>query len=231
MTNHPAKATSDLSSGPGVLHIEVIRDADALRALAADWNALLQSSRSNSIFLTCEWVNTWWGVYGEGKRLHVLVVKDGHGSLMGIAPLMDVSEHTLGIWPVGVVRFIGDGGDVTPEHLDIFTKTGLEDTVLDACITHLCADPSVQLIDLRPLTDASGNPERLKSLLSPRAGHLRCVQDSVCPVLPLPSSSREFLATRSRNYRKKLENTNGAATANWVSPCASAVPRLNCKPT
>jgi CelD/BcsL family acetyltransferase involved in cellulose biosynthesis len=187
-----------------VLQIDVIRDAGGLLAVAAEWNAVLQSSRSNSIFLTWEWVHTWWAVYGERKRLNVLVVRDEDGSVVGIAPLMVIDLRTLGIWQLGAVRFIGDGGDVTPEHLDIFAKPGREDGVLEACVAHLCADPSIQMIDLRPLSNASGNQQRLRSLLSPRTGHLRCVPDSVCPVLPLPSSSREFLASRSRNYRKKL---------------------------
>jgi hypothetical protein len=35
--------------------------------LAGEWNDLVRSSRSNTIFLTYEWQTTWWRYLGQGE--------------------------------------------------------------------------------------------------------------------------------------------------------------------
>ena len=106
------------------LSVRAVGDIESLVALAPTWNVLLERSRSNTIFLTWEWVYTWWQIYGEGRRLHVLVVEGEAVGIVGIAPLMKVRSRVLGLLPVEEARFIGDGGDVTPEYLDLFDLEG-----------------------------------------------------------------------------------------------------------
>jgi CelD/BcsL family acetyltransferase involved in cellulose biosynthesis len=50
------------------------------------WNKLLEESGSNIVFLTYEWVSTWWSFFRDNKELLILLLYDG-GELVGIAPL------------------------------------------------------------------------------------------------------------------------------------------------
>lgn len=184
--------------------LRVVRDVESLAALAPTWNELLRSSASDNLFLTWEWVSTWWDVYGPGKRLHVIVASGPDGQIVGIAPLMLASIRVLGMLRAGVVRFIGDGQEVSAEYLDIITAPGYEEAVAAACVSHLCADLSCDIVDLSPLAATSRHRSVLERLLDQERGGLRSVPASTCPVFRLPPSTHEFLATRTKNYRKKF---------------------------
>ncbi len=51
------------------------------------WNQLLKESDNDNIFLTWEWVYTWWEVFGGESELFIITVKNDKGDLIGIAPL------------------------------------------------------------------------------------------------------------------------------------------------
>jgi CelD/BcsL family acetyltransferase involved in cellulose biosynthesis len=189
-------------SGP--LRLDVVTTAEDFAALQNEWNPLLQRSRSNNMFLTFEWVSTWWSVYGAGSRLHVLTARDADGRLVGLAPLKGVVRGIPALFRFTTIEFIGQGGDVTPEYLDLIAEPGYEAAVVDAFADHLCDDPGVHVIDLRPFAGASPNLPRLQQRLEASGGHVRRVADSICPVLQLPETPQAFLESQSRNYRKKI---------------------------
>jgi len=175
-----------------------------LFALKDEWNPLLRASRSDTLFLTWEWISTWWQIYGGRSLLYVLVARSSDGRLIGLAPLQRVRRWQFGVWPVRVLQFIGDGGDVTPEYLDFVIERGAERPVGRAFIDYICADPTIQVIDLRPFSSHSPNFSLTELALCAHPGRLRSSQDSICTTLDLPDSLEEFLAGRSRNYRKKI---------------------------
>ncbi|MDD5653997.1 MAG: hypothetical protein PHT31_07565, partial [Candidatus Omnitrophica bacterium] len=68
--------------------IEVITGYNDFLGLSESWNSVLEKSRNDSVFLTFEWMQAWWKVFGKDKQLLVILVKDDSGELIGIAPLM-----------------------------------------------------------------------------------------------------------------------------------------------
>jgi CelD/BcsL family acetyltransferase involved in cellulose biosynthesis len=186
---------------PRVACIEIERGFEALRD---EWNDVLARSASNNLFLTWEWVSTWWELYGAGAHLYVLTARADDGSLVGIAPLHRRPRTVLGLGSVDVLEFIGSGGDVTPEQLDFIVVSGAEAEVTPAFVSFIEEDPRVRGIDLRPFAAGSPNLPHVDRVLRSMRGHLSCDADSICPVLPLPASKAEFIASRSRNYRKKI---------------------------
>ncbi|MBU1822985.1 MAG: GNAT family N-acetyltransferase [Bacteroidetes bacterium] len=66
---------------------------------SAIWNAMLRQGPTNELFLTWEWQQCWWEVFGRGKLL--LVVAEQAGIPVAIAPLF-LDE--------GMVFFVGSGG-------------------------------------------------------------------------------------------------------------------------
>lgn len=188
------------------LRTTVVADAAALAEVGRDWNRLLAASRANSLFLTWEWIATWWQIYGAGSRLNVLTAHTDDGRLVGIAPLKRITRGIGGVLNVDVVEFIGHGGDVTPEYLDFIVDPEHEGPVLTAFADLLLAAPAA-VLDLRPFAAHSANLPALVKRLEKEPGGMQCVPDSICPQMPLPSSLEAFMADRSRNYRKKVKES------------------------
>jgi len=69
------------------MKVELITEEGKFLALAPIWNPLLQKSRADVIFLTSEWLFTWWRHFGKGNQLFVVVVRDGE-RIVALAPLM-----------------------------------------------------------------------------------------------------------------------------------------------
>jgi len=85
--------------------------------LRADWNRLLESAGTNKVFMTFEWMVSWWECYREGKHLKVLVLKDSHG-IRAIAPLMLTGNKFF--------RRLSLIGGYRPDYNDFIVRKGNE---------------------------------------------------------------------------------------------------------
>jgi CelD/BcsL family acetyltransferase involved in cellulose biosynthesis len=86
--------------------IRVVAESKELESLAGVWDSLLQrSGDDNSIYLTYEWVSTWWKHFGEGKKLNILLIKKEE-QVIGIVPLMR-SEYRIGLLKWHLLETIG----------------------------------------------------------------------------------------------------------------------------
>jgi CelD/BcsL family acetyltransferase involved in cellulose biosynthesis len=189
------------------LRVEPAFEPDQFGRLGQEWNALLAASAADTVFLTWEWISTWWAIYGAGSRLYVLAVRDDDGALVGIAPLRIRKRARLGgLVRLRVLEFIGTGGDVTPEYLDLIARPGFEAAVADAVADALNRDRSIDAIDLRSCPSGSSTLARLNARLAEQGrGLLQLRHDSTCPTLPLPATWDAYWASRSKNHRKKLK--------------------------
>jgi len=91
---------------PGDLVVATLSDARALVGLEPVWNRLVEEAGLDHPFMTYEWVRTWWECFGGGRRLHVLVVKEGDEPI-AIAPLM-IHETRFGGWRVRRLEFMAN---------------------------------------------------------------------------------------------------------------------------
>jgi CelD/BcsL family acetyltransferase involved in cellulose biosynthesis len=105
--------------------VTVVDSSEGFRDLRAQWQQLLDKSHSNSVFLTWEWLFTWWNWYGCGGRLLILLLKDGSGHLRGIAPLM--IRRVMGTFRR--LQFIGSDSKVSSDYLDVIAEKGWEERV------------------------------------------------------------------------------------------------------
>ena len=86
--------------------IRVITEPGEFESLSGIWNSLLQrDGHDNSIYLTYEWISTWWRHFGEGKKLNILVVEKEQ-QIIGIIPLMKV-EYRIGSFRLRTLEGIG----------------------------------------------------------------------------------------------------------------------------
>ena len=99
------------------MHVECIKAEVDFKALKDEWNQLLSSSYSNSVFLTWEWLYTWWKYYNYSKKLFIVTVRDKEGALLGIAPMCITEVKSNGLTSMKTLTFLGTG-EVCSEYLD-----------------------------------------------------------------------------------------------------------------
>jgi CelD/BcsL family acetyltransferase involved in cellulose biosynthesis len=78
------------------IRIHLINDLKSFKDMQKDWNVLLQNSPHQSIFLTWEWLFSWWTCYGSQKELQLITAWDGD-NLVGIAPFMLYTRKKYGL--------------------------------------------------------------------------------------------------------------------------------------
>ena len=100
--------------------IKVVAESKDFESLAGVWNSLLPKCRDNkSIYLTHEWLSTWWKHFGERKKLNILLIEKGH-QVIGIVPLMK-TEYRIGLIKFNILETIGSSncnyvGLIPPEN-------------------------------------------------------------------------------------------------------------------
>ena len=107
---------------------EIITDVAVFREMRQEWNALLQASSSNSLFLTWEWMYTWWVHLSGNRLLHIIAIRQD-GELIAIAPLMLCPSRYMRLMPFRVLEFIASGR-VGSDYLSILVRNGREENAL-----------------------------------------------------------------------------------------------------
>lgn len=92
------------------LRLSVVSDPGELAGMRDEWNAAAAADPTPNVYLTWEWVHTWWQHFGAGNDLHVVVVRDGEG-IVAIVPLQR-SRPGAGPLATRVIQRISpDAGD------------------------------------------------------------------------------------------------------------------------
>lgn len=107
---------------------EIIKDTDQFRDMESEWNDLLRDSSCNCLFLTWEWMYTWWLHLGGNRKLHIIAVRLD-GLLIAMAPLALCPPRIRRLMPFRVLEFLGSG-DVGSDHLNVVVRRGHEEGAL-----------------------------------------------------------------------------------------------------
>ena len=87
---------------------EIITEWSRFFALETEWKDLLPRSRSNSIFLTWEWMQSWIETVGVSVQPFVVTVRIDSGALVGLAPFYCGKMYLFKSIPYRTLRIIGD---------------------------------------------------------------------------------------------------------------------------
>jgi CelD/BcsL family acetyltransferase involved in cellulose biosynthesis len=188
--------------------VEKVSTREGFGRLGDDWNSLLAESAANTLALTWEWLSTWWDVFGEGRELYLLVVRDDE-QLIGIAPLSRRAIRHYGVLSYRRLEFLASGEDeadeICSEYLDFILRRGREPEALtslfdflreweadwdELLLTNIRAD-SKSLALLRDICRTSGL----------RCGVVRREQSSY---LALEGDYELLLATLGRKFQRNL---------------------------
>jgi CelD/BcsL family acetyltransferase involved in cellulose biosynthesis len=181
------------------LVFSVVRDPFDFSKLKGEWGNLLENSDSNNIYLTWEWLHTWWAIFGKNCELALIEVREKGGNLIGIAPFKFSRRRVFA--GKRKMEFIGNGSDITSEYLDIIVRRGYESAVREGLAKVLDALDEIATISLKPLVHNND----LQNWAGEGWAFQKTSPYSTCPVFDLPPTWERFLATKSKNFRKKAK--------------------------
>jgi CelD/BcsL family acetyltransferase involved in cellulose biosynthesis len=162
--------------------------------LEAEWNALLQASGADSLFLTWDWLHTWWTHLRGSRQLYLLTVRSG-AELVALAPLALAPVRLRRLVPLRNLEFLG-AGTVGSDYLDLIARPGWEDAALEAISDHV-AQKRLMI--------------RLSERLDPHGWTWREASRDVCPFIRLEGQTWEsYLSTLGSahryNFQRRLKN-------------------------
>lgn len=182
----------------------VYNDLAEIKSLKPQYEALLSQSKSDGFFLSWEWIYTWCEFFSAKYQLYFIIGYNGAGETILFAPLKIRRERRiLGVY-FQTLEFIGWGESVTPEHLDIVIKDGIETVVLEKFVNFLSQIESINAIELKPFSPHSGNLRIIERLFKKNTGWTQKSKYSQSPYVKLPESWEEYFRQKSKNFKKKM---------------------------
>lgn len=167
--------------------------------LADEWNQLLWRSSANSIFLTWEWLATWWQHFQADQQLWIVTARHPQTNvLLGIVPLLIHQQKIKGLLTFRECRFFEDD-HTAPDHLDFIIDKEYEDAILPPLLDFILARNN--LWDTLRLSAFSSSSTAL-SILQAQLNPAEFIQsEELCPLLDLPDSWEELHKSLPRNHR------------------------------
>jgi CelD/BcsL family acetyltransferase involved in cellulose biosynthesis len=182
------------------MNIEKIETFDGFLKLRDEWNAALEASASDCVFLTHEWLSIWWIHLSEGRRISILTARDG-GKLVGALPVAERAPQFTRMMP-RVLEFLGTGV-IGSDYLDVIAERAREPEVVAAFGEYLTRRGL--MIQLNQLRGNSSVAHLLGEHLRQRAWTVEETQLNVCPYIDLKGHDWEsYLAVLGPNIRKNI---------------------------
>jgi CelD/BcsL family acetyltransferase involved in cellulose biosynthesis len=189
------------------MQFRLVQTRDEFLELEHDWNALLPRSEADNIFLTWEWLWSWWNAYSRiGDRLHILVFRSEAGGLDAIIPLYRPVGNKLNVLSPRTLRFIGQGS-ADSDYLDMIMARGRECEVLNEFWKHLSAHKRTwDVLELAAVPSTSATVSWLQTLRKRKGLLFRSIKFP-CAVAELPRSWDEYMAALHSRFRTKVRTT------------------------
>lgn len=184
-----------------------LKNFSQIEDYGVSWDYLLNISRDNHIFLTREWLETWWKHFGANKELLLLAVEEG-GKILAVAPLMKTKYKLLKIG-LNVIEFIGSPH--SDYHSFILVK---EPFRCVSTIMNYINEQNWDCIELKNIPEDSETSKVLNSRLRDNIKLKQSVID-ICVFVRLPKTLEEYLLmvpkkiqTNMFRREKKLKSTH-----------------------
>ncbi|HEY1207451.1 MAG: GNAT family N-acetyltransferase [Bryobacteraceae bacterium] len=198
----PAPEVRDVSGPAQATWIATTGDFKSLRS---EWTELFEATAPQCVFLSFEWMFTWWKHWGKSRELAMVAVRDSQGRLVGLAPF-SIERNFPAALGARRLSFLADA-HVGSDYLGILARPGWEqaavDTIASAVWTHR------REWDYIELSDAEDGPllASLCARLEAIGMSARKAPASVCHFIPLPASFDAYLAgigiNLRSNYRRR----------------------------
>ncbi len=178
------------------MRVTEVSDFESIRDV---WAQILVENRfGNNVFLTADWLSTWWKHFGEQRKLLLLTVEENN-RVLGIAPLM-LTKYKLP--PFGAIRKIEFLGTRHSDYNN-FIIAKKEKECVRRIIDYLNGAEEWDWIELKEIPE-SINYSRLLFAGPNSKLEIRERVCNLCPYIPLPKKFESLKETFSRNLRQNL---------------------------
>jgi len=185
------------------LHIQLITGEQEFAALAVQWQALAAQDEQAGIFNDWQWNSLWWQHYKHLGELYVLLVYSDE-RLVGLAPLYRNDSKAMRFFRQNTLRFIGTGGDTSPDDVNIVASSEHRAQVVDAVWDHLLKAGFDRMIFV-DLPAQSSFHETGLIRAGNAAGYVAAVKTQARRCADLPGDWAGFRQQISRNTHKRIK--------------------------
>lgn len=194
MSHH---ATDPMPTFDTALTVETIDDAASFVGLGPEWNGLLAESDADGLFLTWEWLATWWKHLAASCTLEIVLLRRG-GALIAAAPWAMRHASLQQLPPVPVLQFLGSGV-AGSDYLDLIVRRGHEEEAVRVLSERLIdAKRTLAFMRIRSAGPAIALIERLRQ----RGWNAWQGPRELCPFVSLRGQSfASYLASLGSEHR------------------------------
>jgi CelD/BcsL family acetyltransferase involved in cellulose biosynthesis len=177
-----------------------VRTETELHQLQQEWMELFYRIECENVFLSFDWMVTWWYHWGEARRLFVVAVRHPTGRLVALAPLC-IARSAFGMAGLLRLGFLGDtwGG---ADYLDILVESGYEAAALGEVVRIVIQHRREW--DYMEFSDSNADSPALAQLrrqLKELGMNEHVSTASECPYTALPDSFEQYLGNLGPNVR------------------------------
>jgi CelD/BcsL family acetyltransferase involved in cellulose biosynthesis len=188
------------SPPPGELECTIETSFAGLDALRETWDEAV-IRLGGTIYMSYDWVRTWWDFYGAGHELRLFVFQSGD-QVVGIVPLYIGS---LGVWPLRlkVARLVG--ANIPPKVFDPPLDPAWAAAVMERVIQHLLVAERCDLLSfgfVSELHSSSAAIIQACRTLQPLVRPAVLISADVQATFRPPGCLDAYLKSLSRNERK-----------------------------
>jgi CelD/BcsL family acetyltransferase involved in cellulose biosynthesis len=178
--------------------VETISDVPHFAALKQEWNELLQSSGSDGLFLTWEWLYTWWKHLAEDRQLLIIAVRC-EGVLIALAPCCLSSASLAHRRLLPVLEFLGSGF-AGSDYLDVIVLRGHDEEACQALSSYLAGER--MMLRWTQLKRRDCVAAGVAAALVGNGWSAAETLTNICPFIPLAGKSWDsYLATLGAEHR------------------------------
>ena len=189
------------------MEIQWIENTGGFDGLREEWDRLLADSASDCVFLTWEWLRTWWSHLAGRHELRIVAVRRG-GELIALAPLAVRPGSLRRLLPFRAVEFLGTG-TAGSDYLDLIVRKGDEAEALDAL--SLALNRRDLMLEFGQLRCSGSVAADLGSRLGRQGWKSAETKVNTCPFIDLRGHSwTSYLSTLGSQHRydvqRKIKN-------------------------
>lgn len=165
---------------------------DALHQLREPWQRLYEQCPDAPIFLSWEWVSTWWSHFHDGSTPHVVTLSEAD-QIVAVAPLMRSDGATLAL------SFMER--DETTDYADVLAPPAYRQRATDALLEHL-----TDLCEANGRARLEPIPEGSPLLRAVDAAGRNLISEPIqpCPTVHLAATWDAYLAGLTKKDRHEL---------------------------
>ncbi len=202
------------------LQIDCLDSAAAFDQLQTIWQGLERQDTQCTPFNTWVWNSLWWHHYGTARdRLTLLIARQGN-RVVALAPLYIHAARMCKIVPVHVLRFIGTGGDTSPDYLNIIALPECRNAAERAFLDYLPSIKGWQKLHLTDMLQSSSLADRVSDFVNTQPGSALTPHSQIIQKTALPATFEDYRMQLSRKRRKQINHRQNRLDAAGVSELA-----------